>query len=42
MHYSSDIVAGIVLGLICGKVALYLYEHKINGNSIENKKIKEF
>ena len=29
MHYPSDVVAGIVLGLICGKVALYMYEHKI-------------
>lgn len=29
MHYPSDVVAGIVLGLICGKVTLYVYEHKI-------------
>ncbi|MEN3003977.1 phosphatase PAP2 family protein [Dehalobacterium formicoaceticum] len=29
MHYPSDIIAGIVLGLICGKVILYVYEHKI-------------
>ena len=30
MHYPSDIVAGIVLGLFCGKVVSYLYENKIN------------
>lgn len=39
MHYPSDIVAGVVLGLICGKVASFLYEYKINDKpSIKNKK----
>ena len=39
MHYPSDIVAGVVLGLICGKAASYLYEYKINAKpSLKNKK----
>lgn len=29
MHYPSDVLAGIILGLICGMVGSYLYEHKI-------------
>jgi len=38
MHYPSDIVAGVVLGSICGKAAAYFYEHQINDTiSIENK-----
>jgi len=28
MHYPSDIVAGVVLGLLCGRVATYLYERQ--------------
>ena len=34
MHYPSDILAGIVLGLICGKTVTYIYEHRFNKNSI--------
>lgn len=30
MHYPSDIIAGIVLGLACGKIVIYVYEHKKN------------
>lgn len=29
MHYPSDLVAGIVLGLICGRVATYLYDLEV-------------
>jgi undecaprenyl-diphosphatase len=28
MHYPTDIIAGILLGLICGEICIYLYEHK--------------
>lgn len=39
MHYPSDIVAGVVLGLICGKAASFLFEYKISAMlSIKNKK----
>lgn len=38
MHYPSDVIAGMVLGLICGKVTVYVYEHKIkNKLLIEDK-----
>lgn len=29
MHYPSDILAGMILGLLCGKVTTCLYENKI-------------
>lgn len=28
MHYPSDVVAGIVIGLLCGKMATSLYDYK--------------
>ena len=28
MHYPTDIIAGILLGLACGEVSIYLYERK--------------
>ncbi|RMD94039.1 MAG: phosphatase PAP2 family protein [Calditrichaeota bacterium] len=31
VHYPLDVVAGIILGLLCGKTVLYLY------NSVKNK-----
>lgn len=30
MHYPSDILGGIALGLLCGKLASYLYENNFN------------
>lgn len=27
MHYPSDIIAGIIFGLLCGKIIVYLYEN---------------
>lgn len=30
LHYPSDIVAGIILGLLCGKIIVYLYEYRLN------------
>lgn len=30
LHYPSDIIAGIVLGLLCGKIIVYLYERTLN------------
>jgi undecaprenyl-diphosphatase len=29
MHYPTDIIAGVLLGLACGEVCIYLYEHKL-------------
>lgn len=34
MHYPSDIVAGAVLGLLCGMTVSLIYEHRIKNNSI--------
>ncbi|MDD2371280.1 MAG: phosphatase PAP2 family protein [Firmicutes bacterium] len=30
MHYPTDVLAGIILGVICGKIASIIYEKKIN------------
>lgn len=40
LHYPSDIVAGVVLGLICGKAASYLYESKINDKLLNKTREK--
>ncbi len=40
LHYPSDVIAGIVLGLICGKVSYYLGEHKIK-NRLPDRKGEE-
>lgn len=29
IHYPTDVIAGILLGLICGKVITYLYEEQL-------------
>jgi len=34
MHYPTDIVAGIILGLLCGKTVSYLYEKKFNNQPL--------
>lgn len=34
VHYPSDVIAGIVLGLICGKVVTYLYDHYLKAKSL--------
>jgi len=39
LHYPSDIIGGIILGLICGKIALYLYEQCIE-DKLSNIAIK--
>ncbi len=37
MHYPSDVLAGIVLGIICGKVACIIYDRTANENNILKK-----
>lgn len=34
MHYPTDIIAGIVLGLLCGKTVSYLYENKLKNQPL--------
>ena len=34
VHYPTDIIAGILLGLACGEICIYLYEHKFKNKSL--------
>lgn len=35
MHYPTDVIAGIIVGLACGKITISLFENKMKGLSLK-------